>query len=69
MTRPNQKASERQTLDVLLSALGLRPEADPVQGETPDFMLTLADRKIGVEVTMYRSGGTVEGKRTSTTRS
>jgi hypothetical protein len=61
MTRSTQKASERQTLDTLLSALGLRPEAKPVEGETPDFMLTLSGRRIGVEVTMYRSGDTVEG--------
>ena len=61
MTRSTQKASERQTLDTVLSALGLRSDADPVEGETPDFMLTLSGRRIGVEVTMYRSGDIVEG--------
>jgi hypothetical protein len=61
MTRPSQKVSERQTLDTVLNGLGLRPEADLVEGETPDFMLTLSGRRIGVEVTMYRSGDTVEG--------
>jgi hypothetical protein len=39
----------------------LRPEPDPVEGESPDFTLTLSGRRIGVEVTMYRSGDTVEG--------
>jgi hypothetical protein len=61
MTRPNQKASERQTLDRVLNALGLRPDAEPVEGETPDFMVTLSGRRVGVEVTMYRSADVVEG--------
>jgi hypothetical protein len=61
MTRLNQKASERQTLDTVLNALGLRPDAEPVEGEAPDFVVTLSGRRIGVEVTMYRSGDTVEG--------
>jgi hypothetical protein len=61
MTRPSKKASERQTLDRVLSGLGLCPDTEPVEGETPDFMVTLSGRRIGVEVTMYRSGETVEG--------
>lgn len=61
MTRPTQKTSERGTLYRVLSGLGLHPDAEPVEGETPDFMLTLSGRTIGVEITMYRSGETVEG--------
>ena len=61
MTRLNQKASERPTLDTVLNALGLRPDAEPVEGEAPDFVVTLSGRRIGVEVTMYRSGNTLEG--------
>jgi hypothetical protein len=60
MTRPNQKDSERRTLDAVLAALGVRPDQEPDEGETPDFTLLLSDRTIGVEITMYRSGATVE---------
>ena len=61
MTRPNRKSSERETVDMVLTALGLRPDSDPVAGEAPDFMVSLSGRGVGVEVTMYRSGDTVEG--------
>lgn len=61
MTRQVQKTGERQTLDVLLAALGLRPDQEPEAGETPDFTLSLADRRVGVEVTMYSSTDTVAG--------
>ena len=60
MTRPNQKDSERWTLDAVLEALSVCPEQAPAEGETPDFMVLLSGRTIGVEITMYRSGGTVE---------
>ena len=60
MTRPNQKDSERRTLNAVLEALGVRPDQEPDQGETPDFTLLLSGRTIGVEITMYRSGATVE---------
>jgi hypothetical protein len=60
MTRPNEKDSERRTLDAVLSALGVRPDQEPEEGETPDFTLLLSGRTIGVEITMYRSGATVE---------
>ncbi len=56
MTRPIQKTSERATLDVVLAAVGLRLDQEPVAGETPDFTLSVSGRKIGVEITMYRSG-------------
>ena len=61
MTREVQKSSERQTLDVVLAALGLRPDQEPEAGETPDFIVSLAGRRIGVEVTMYSSADTVAG--------
>jgi hypothetical protein len=60
MTRPSQKESERRTLDRLLEGLGVRPDQEPIDGETPDFRLLLGGRTIGVEITMYRSGDTVE---------
>jgi hypothetical protein len=60
MTRPDQKDSERRTLNAVLEALGVRPDQEPDQGETPDFTLLLSGRTIGVEITMYRSGATVE---------
>jgi hypothetical protein len=60
MTRPNQKVSERLTLNAVLEALGVRPDQEPDQGETPDFTLLLSGRTVGVEITMYRSGATVE---------
>jgi hypothetical protein len=61
MTRPNQKESERRTLDAVLAALGVRPDREPEDGETPDFTLVLSGKTIGVEITTYRSGDTVEG--------
>ena len=61
MTREVQKTSERQTLDVVLQALGLRPDQEPQASETPDFTVSLAGRQIGVEVTMYSSTDTVVG--------
>ena len=61
MTREVQKSSERQTLDVVMAALGLRPEEhEPEAGETPDFIVSLAGRLVGVEVTMYSSTDTVD---------
>lgn len=60
MTRANQKEAERRTLKAVLAALGLRPDQEPAEGETPDFMLLLSGRTIGVEITMYRSGDKVE---------
>ncbi len=60
MTRPNQKDSERRTLDAVLAALGVRADQDPVEGETTDFTLLLSGGTIGVESTMYPSGDTVE---------
>ena len=60
MTRQNQKDSERRTLDAVLAALGLCPDQEPDAGETPDFMVLLSGRTIGVEITMYRSNATVE---------
>jgi hypothetical protein len=61
MTRAGQKLSERQTLDAVLGALGLHPDHEPKVGEAPDFMVKASGRSIGIEITMYRSGATVEG--------
>jgi hypothetical protein len=50
MTRPSQKKSERQTLDAVLAALGLRPDQDPEAGEAPDFTMVISGRVIGLEI-------------------
>jgi hypothetical protein len=63
MTRPDQKQSERETLHAVLSALGLRPDEEPEDGEAPDFTMPIAGRRIGVEITRYQSGATVEDGR------
>lgn len=60
MTRPAQKQAERRTLDGVIAALGLRLDQEPQQGETPDFMLHVYGRRIGVEITVYSSGATVD---------
>jgi hypothetical protein len=61
MTRPSRKISERQALNAVLAALGLRPDREPDESEAPDFLIRVFGRSVGVEVTMYRSGATVEG--------
>jgi hypothetical protein len=61
MTQTKQKQEERRTLDSVLAALDLEPDADPVEGETPDFTFLSKARTIGVEITMYHSGELVEG--------
>lgn len=58
MTRQSQKDEERRTLDTLLSLLGISPD-EIIEGEQPDFMLTIGRRTVGVEVRMYQSGATV----------
>jgi hypothetical protein len=63
MTRANQKQSERQTLDAVLAALGLCPDQEPDEGEAPDFTMLVSGRTVGVEITMFQSGATVEGGR------
>ncbi|MGD0232476.1 MAG: hypothetical protein ABSC19_19340, partial [Syntrophorhabdales bacterium] len=59
MTRSTQKQKEREILRQLLSATGIRPDSDPLEGEKPDFMIQISGRTVGVEVVMYQSGGTV----------
>jgi hypothetical protein len=61
MTTSDQKRAERQTLDLVLAAVGMRPDREPEQGEAPDFTALISGRAIGIEITMYRSGATVEG--------
>jgi len=55
MTRQIQKDAERATLTALLSALGVAPD-QVREDEQPDFLLSMSDRTVGVEVTMYQSG-------------
>ena len=62
MTRPTKKAEERAVLDVILAGLGVRPDREPEFGETPDFLVTIGGRQIGVEITAYDSKELVEGK-------
>lgn len=59
MTRPAQKAAERATLELLLAALELIPDAPPLGGETPDFVVSLSGQSIGIEFTTYQSGDIV----------
>jgi len=61
MTRPTQKKSERQTLDAVLAALGVKADREPEEGEAPDFTIPISGQTIGAEITMYRSGTTVDG--------
>jgi hypothetical protein len=61
MTRPIQKQYERETLIKLLSTIQVQLDSQPLEGETPDFMIPMSGRTIGVEVTMYQSGRTVAG--------
>ena len=61
MTRPDQKLSERQTLDAVLAALNLLPDQEPQAGETPDFTVQISGRAVGIEITTYQSGATVDG--------
>jgi hypothetical protein len=55
MTRPNQKISERRTLDAVLAALALRLDQEPEEGEAPDFTMFVSGRWIGVEITEFSS--------------
>jgi hypothetical protein len=61
MTREAQKAIERRTLDVLLASLGLRPDREAEAGEAPDFIVSLSEQRVGIEITMYSSTDTVDG--------
>jgi hypothetical protein len=61
MTRPDQKEAERRPFNAVLAALGLRPDNQPEEGEAPDFMMLASGKIIGVEITRYSSGATVEG--------
>jgi hypothetical protein len=39
---------------------GLHPDQEPEAGETPDFTVLVSGRTLGVEITMYQSGSTVD---------
>jgi hypothetical protein len=47
--------SEPEGSRALNAALGLQADREPAEGETPDFMVAVSGRTIGVEITMYRS--------------
>jgi hypothetical protein len=61
MTRFIRKEAERRSLDAILKALGLTPDKEPDAGETPDFIVWLSGRAIGVEITMFQSKDVVDG--------
>jgi hypothetical protein len=56
MTRSVQKEDEHDSLMSLLADIGIRPDADPEAGETPDFLLSVDGALVGVELTKYQSG-------------
>jgi hypothetical protein len=56
MTRSAQKTLEQRTLDLILARLGVRPDEEPKLGETPDFLVKIGERQIGLEITSYDSG-------------
>jgi hypothetical protein len=62
MTRSVQKTDERAILDLIMVALGERSDREPEPGETPDFLVTIRGRRIGVEITAYDSGEVIEGR-------
>lgn len=59
MTRPDKKAAERAALDALLSALVVVPTKIE-SGETPDFILSLGEKTVGVELTTFQSNGSMD---------
>jgi hypothetical protein len=63
MTRAIQKAEERAVLDLVFAGLGVLPDREPdLSGETPDAIVTIGGRRIGIEITAYDSGEMIEGK-------
>lgn len=61
MTRQRKKAAERAALAALLTALGVAP-ANVDEGETPDFVLALDGRSVGVEMTTFQSNTSMDGR-------
>lgn len=61
MTRQGKKATERASLELLLAALEIAPERVD-EGETPDFVLTVVGRSVGVELTTFQSNTPMDGK-------
>lgn len=55
MTRSSQKADEREVVERLLSAIGIKAEIDDKR-EKPDIALKMPKQTIGIEVTIYASG-------------
>jgi len=61
VTRQDKKAAERAALEALLAALSVVP-AGVEEGETPDFVLALDGRSVGVEMTTFQSNTSVDGQ-------
>src|SRR5947209_3052572 len=59
MTRLDKKAEERFALSEVLAAIPISIGEDEIEeGETPDFVMHVGGRLIGVEVTTFASGAT-----------
>jgi len=61
LTRPTKKQDERDILRELLLAIHVVLDGEPVDGETPDFVIRTSGRTVGIELTTYQSGRTVAG--------
>jgi hypothetical protein len=61
MTRSVKKEAERAAVRELMTIIGLEPDNPPLEGEAPDFMISIAHRTIGVELTTYQSAMSVAG--------
>jgi hypothetical protein len=51
MTRPGQKLRVSEVLSGLLSAMRIELESRPLEGETPDFVIRMSKRTVGVQGT------------------
>jgi hypothetical protein len=58
-----KKQYERDTLDALLSVLGLPADTPCQHDDKPEFIIEINGRTVGIEVTSYQSGQLVVGKR------
>ena len=60
MTRTSKKQQELDIVLELLHMTGMRLDSEPEESETPDFMVQVAGRAIGIEVTMFQSGDVIK---------
>lgn len=58
----SKKCRERFYLNKFLALLGITPD-DVKEGESPDFIVSFKDRKVGIEVTEYHSSSKGEKDR------